>query len=617
MKHSRDSRVLHVAALLAATLLPAACAGKGAAAPPPNAAPAVNPYAEPAPVADTDDLSFDRYDGTFARDRGVAAFRADASAAAARTAERLRTDAGISFLPGRAPRLRLVDDADAPAGSVAVRIVDGVRRPEIVVRAVDAASGRFRATTDLPPLYAEAALLAASKDRVPPEWLRTGIGLHFGDALESQALRTALASGPRVRTDAAAFAALDGGFRAAALARIGQGERPFLRYLEARLAGRDETTSLREVGVEASEFLDAAAETERDRTLDDLRATEGLRTLGDVRARLEAGDVAGADAVFGAARVGGEGDAAVVATERLLLRAEIALRRGEAQTAAQFLDEVFSSPVPPLRLVDARYLRAIADANLTDAAGPGGRNIDVLRWHADDARAPMLAEALGLPFGSVVPSVHGSPDARAAAVQRIAAAKSSHATAFVRRSLRDGAATVRRSAVMGLAAFGDKAVVPDLEAACEDTDGTVRAAALKGLAGIDVERAKVKAAAHVNDREPAVKEIAAALLAPPKKVEPAKPVPAPPKDAVKPPAPATAPTAPPTSPTSPTKAAPAGPTKPPAPTPVQPTPTPPPAPKPAPVPPKPTPTQPTQPTPKPTPTQPPTQPTPLPPPSKK
>ncbi len=568
MTNSRDHRVLRAVALVAATLLPAACAGKGTAAPT-NAAPVVNPYAEPAPVADTDDISFERYEGTFARDRGVAAFRADAATAAAKTAERLRTDAGISFLPGRAPRLRLVDDADAPStGSVAVRIVDGVRRPEIVVRAVDAASGLFRATTDLPPLYAEAALLAASKDRVPPEWLRSGIGLHFGDALEARALRTALASGPVVRTDAAAFKELEGGFRAAALARIGQGERPFLRYLEARLAGRDETTSLREVGVEASEFLDAAAETERDRTLDDLRATEGLRTLGDVRARLAAGDVAGADAVFGAARVGGEGDAAVVATERLLLRAEIALRRGEAQSAAQFLDEVFSSPVPPLRLVDARYLRAIADANLTDAAGPGGRNIDVLRWHAADPRAPMLAEALGLPFGSVVPSVHGSTDARAAAVQRVAAAKSSHATSFVRRSLRDGAATVRRSAVMGLAAFGDKAVVPDLEAACEDTDGAVRAAALKGLAGIDADRAKAKAAAHAADRDPAVKEIAAALLAPPKKAEPPKPVPPAPKEATKPQPAAPTPTA-----TPPAKPAPAGPTKPPAPAPVPPKPT--------------------------------------------
>ena len=122
--------------------------------------------------------------------------------------------------------------------------------------------------------------------------------------------------------------------------------------------------------------------------------------------------------------------------------------------------------------------------------------------------------------------------------QRIAAAKSSYAMSFVRRSLRDGTATVRRAAVMGLAAFGDKAVLADLEAACEDSDGAVRAAALKGLAGIDAERAKAKAAAHAADRDPAVKEIATALLTPPKKAEPIKPVVPAPKEPVKPATPA-------------------------------------------------------------------------------
>lgn len=456
------------------------------------------------------------YAGAFAAEPLVLAFPAEVLLVAPRTLAALRETTGLAFLPDRGPRVLLVDGTSVPpAGRVDLRVVDGLRRPEIRIRAGAVAAREFVVEDGLPPLLVEAAVVAAARERVPPGWVREGLALHLGGALEHRAFDAVLLR-PGESLDTADVAALDPGFRAAALARIAVGERPFERYLARRLAGADETSSLREVGVEREAFLEAAAATERDRTLRALAEDERLVAVRAARAHLALGDADGAEARLGSATEAPNGR---IGSERRLVAAEISLARGEAAAAQAHVEQVLAADRVRVRRRDAMWLlaRAAEAPGRTDDARR--RLVAFARAFPDDPRTEAAARSLGLDAAALRDTVAAEPAARAAAAAALGRAAAHGSFDAVRPLLLDGQPEVRRAAAAAVGALaGNGASVAtgaaaDLDVACGDADASVRIAAIEALARIDRPRAEARASRLAEDPSPEVRAAATGVRA--------------------------------------------------------------------------------------------------------
>lgn len=505
---------------------------------------------KPPPV----ELSIAAYAGAFADDAAVRGFAAAFGAAASEVLPRLRDEAGLGFLPDRTPLVTLVDGATTPPqGGVVIRVVDGVRRPEIRVRAGAVAAGEFRPGDDAPPLLVEAALLATAGERAPPPWVREGVGVHLGGTLERRLLEIAVAH-PGTSFPVEALEPLDAAFRTAALARIAVGERPIRRYLEALLAGADASAALASVGVGDVLFLDAAAETERDRAHRDIVADERLTALRAARRSVLAGEADAAEALLrmrGAPDSEGRAGTPAVEAEMRLVAAEAALVRGEGRAADDHIAAAFADAGALVRVRDARWLSVRAGEAQGDVEGTWGRLAAFTRWFPDDVRVAGAAGALGVDAAALRAIVAADPAERAAAATAVGGARVPGAVAVLRPALRDGHVAVRRAsaAALGRMAAQAKSAAEALDRACGDPEAAVRGDALAALTNVDPARAVHRAAAMRSDPDAAVRAAAERLLgigAPPP-VQP-KPTPQPAEREPRPeasPARPTAPTAPP------------------------------------------------------------------------
>ncbi|MCE9635742.1 MAG: HEAT repeat domain-containing protein [Planctomycetes bacterium] len=452
-----------------------------------------------------------RYRGAFARETAVLAFQREAGLLLDAAVARLRDETGLQFTEGRAPAITLLDSPDLPAGGRAsLRLVNGVRRPQIDVRASAVVAGEFRAKEHLPALVAESAVLAASAERAAPEWVVRGLPTVFSDGAERRASELLL-GGATARVDLAGLAPLEPAFRVAALQRIGVGERVLARFLDARLGGAGDAAALREVGVGSMDFLDAAAATEADRMLDRILEDERARSLRAVRESLTAGDIAAAESAI--SRVPASGGASPwVDAEVRLVRAETSLLRGEDGAAIASLDDVLARPEFVLRLRDARFLRALA-ALKADDPGARARAAEFARTCIDDPRTAAILQDLGVSTQDAFDLVSGDTDARAKSAARLGEKGIATTLPFVARSLRDGEASVRRAVVAAIGRIGAKSGAVELDTACGDSDAGVRSAALVALAQIDAPRGLTRSREMTSDPDESVRRAAADVIA--------------------------------------------------------------------------------------------------------
>ena len=344
------------AGLVACAALVAACETGASATPAP---------AKAAPVAAAVEVR-DRGGAWTADPRWTARVR-EVESAAASVAGRLGPDTGLSFGSGREP-LVVFDEAATPAGDIAPRFVDGVRRPIIRIQPRALLSGEFSAPSDLAPLAIEGAILVGAGDREPPRWIVQGVALVVGGSFDEALHRRALAGDDvRVREDELfgplATDRLAAAARAKAVARCSRSQRPFARLLSAVFAGRSEDAALAEIGIGAAALLDAAEGTERARAARALSNDPLSPLLRAARTSLAAGDFARADASLApfAGRLDDPAlDAWIVADARLCL-AQIAVTRGETKNAKATLDAaVASSKV--VRVREARVLEVCVAA---------------------------------------------------------------------------------------------------------------------------------------------------------------------------------------------------------------------------------------------------------------
>lgn len=512
------------AALVVAALSGAACANDRARVAPSPARDAAAAATQPGtqPLADPlaslpADGPVVRYAGAFARDPAVIAFQTKAPALAAVATARLRDELDLRFVEGRGPRIVLVDGADAPArGVVSLRLIDGVRRPEIRVSAAAVASGELRAEDEVPGLLAEAAIHATSPERAPPAWLLEGVPPVFSKDTDRRVAALVLRS-PTLRVAPGTLAPLAPAFRVAGLQRIGIGERVLARFLAARLGGAGDGAALREVGVGAEDFLDAAAETEAEQALERVAEDPAVRAVRRVRLAVLAGEIAAAEAALGAPAVAEIADPWVEAESRLV-RAELAMLRDEAPAAAATLDDILQRRERVLRLADARFLRALCALRMGDATARV-RAADFARTHLlDDRTAPILRD-LAVAVQDAIDLVSADAATRARAATRMGDAGVPSTAPYLGRSLSDGDAAVRRAVVVSLAKLGAADAVAAVEAATRDADGSVRLAAFAALVALNPDRAASAAKSLATDTDPEVRRAVAAFegtRAPPK-----------------------------------------------------------------------------------------------------
>ncbi len=397
------------------------------------------------------------YRGLRADDPRLATALREIAAAGPRAIEKVRDATGLEVRAGRGPLVVLDDGADvAPEGVVDVRLVDGVRRPVLRVSAAAVAASRFRAEDHVHPLVAEAAILTAAGEREPPDWVRLGVPVALAGETDRLVRERAL-GGTEVSLDETSLFAsprLAATARARALARIALGERPFLRFLEAILAGRGEEAALDAVGVDDVTFLDAAAGTEQARAARALADDPLWTALQRARAAVADGAFDRADSALSGwvARLTGPGPDAWAAADARLVLAEVALARNEPLAAASLLDEALSQPATLIRLPEARLARARAALLAGDEAGGGRRIAAWIRDFPHDARASdPLRALLGLSPEEIGDLLATDPARRTRLARGLGQAAGRRAGPALHALAQDADAGVRAAAVAGLA----------------------------------------------------------------------------------------------------------------------------------------------------------------------
>jgi len=374
--------------------------------------------------------------------------------------ERVRAATGLDFEPGRG--LVVEFDAAAPAvGDVALRFVDGVRRPVVRISPRALLSGEFLPSSDFATLVARGAIAAGAGEREPPAWVTRGVSLVVAESFDLELHRRALGGdAPRVRREElfgdAATDALAAGVRAKAVLRCARSQRPFARLLETLLSGGAEDAALAELGISRHELLDAATETERARASKAIAEDPALPSLLAARAALARRSVDEAEAAL--APIASSLDAAgrdpwLVADARLCL-AQIAMARGD-ETAASASIAAAGESAMIVRVREARIVETWLAVRHMDAARAWP---EFVRDYPDAAGSRTCLELLGV-----------RPNAVTEISDVVAAAASLDAAK-------------RADAAARLAKSGSKELVPILRILAADVDETVRAAAAESAA---------------------------------------------------------------------------------------------------------------------------------------
>lgn len=509
---------LHRLVCLVPVLAASACAMKhGTAAPEAAAKGTDRSAAAPLPPSP---LEIRQRGGAWEKDERWAARLRDLAATAGAAFERVRSETGLAFDAGRGPVAEF--DETAPAeGDVSVRFVEGVRRPLLRISPRALLCGEFRASADLAPLVASAAIRAAAGERSPPAWIVQGASIVAGDVLERRLNQRAI-GGASVRSrdeellGTPATDPLAAAVRVKALLRCARAERPLVRLLALATEGRDEESMLSDLGIGQRAFLDAASDTERDRAAESIQRDGLFAALRDVRGALARGDVAGADAAC-AAVAGAIDDAGGnpwIAADLRLCRAQIAVLRADAK-AAKAAWETAGDWTRILRVRDARVTEACVAA-LTRGSAQTLRAL-AADW-LDALAMPPLTGLIPVPAAvrAKNPAICAdvfSPDPlrRKAAAVQIGEAGGRESAVALRLLAGDSDAPVRRAAVAALAVALGHAADDDVEAATRDADASVRGTALELLAVSDRGRAAKRAAAMKDDPDPAVRRRAAEL----------------------------------------------------------------------------------------------------------
>lgn len=506
------SRVL-VAGLV--FLAAAAAAGCTAGAP-------VAPARESVPIPVTKVLDVRDRSGAWTADPRWTDRVAAIEAAAAPAVTRLSAQTGLSFERGREPVLVFDESAPSP-GDVALRFVDGLRRPVVRVAPGALLAGTFRADQDLAPLVVRGAVLAGAVEREPPAWVVAGVSIVVGDAFDRR-LRERALGGADVRTreedlfGPVASDPLAAAARTRAMMRTSRSERPLARFLTSLFDGRSEDDALADIGITRTEFLDAAADTERDRAARTISSDPVLPALVAARAALTRGETDRADAALSRAAESIEGPSAdpwIVADARLCL-ARVALARGESGAAKAALDAAVSTPYV-VRVREARLLGAAL------AAAPERPSAlrALLADFPDAASDPAVSGLFAIPATVAAKHPETAKDLvsadvakRRAAAARLGESGARDAAGPLRFLAGDADASVRRAAIAALAVALGSAADDDVERATSDADATVRRTALDLLAVSDRARATKRAAQMKDDADPEVRARAAELARP-------------------------------------------------------------------------------------------------------
>lgn len=438
------------------------------------------------------------YEGRHRSDPRLVAARAELDAAVRQGVAEL-TAAGWGFPEGRGPVVRLSDDVGRAEGvRVRVALHEGRRRPILHVSPRALMAGEVGPGRRLRIALAEAALVARAGDRTLPEDVLAGAPLVLADAVLDTAIVSVLESkqpsldaadvysGPTGRRLAAAV-------RMGAVERIGLGERPLERYLDALLDGADPLAALAEVGVDDSTFLEAAGETDRDRLLTDLVLEPLLAEVVDLRRALFAGGPAAADPMVATVLDGlKEGADARVATDARLAVAEVHAAGGDLVRAHSRLREVLKERSSLIRHQDARRLELVL-------AEGGARHAELavrfLEDYPDDPAGQEALDALG--FGPEVSApvralsvavLSPQADERARAAGALARLRTDDAVEVLHRLSRDASPEVRAAVYEGYSVARPSDAAERLEDALDDPAPEARLAALEALLRVDPAR---------------------------------------------------------------------------------------------------------------------------------
>ena len=438
--------------LLVLGLVLPACAGLGKSSGPAPTTGTETPAK--ADAADTDSLV---YDGRHRSDERLGPARRELEAAA-ETHTRELTAAGWGFPAGRGPLLRIHDDVPREE-AVRVRSVlhAGRRRPLIAVSPAALLAGEVDSEIALRVALAEAALIARAGDRALPSEVVAGAPLVLADAVLDVALISVLqAKSPSLRGERVYAGRvgerLAAAVRLGAVERIGLGERPLTRYLDAILDGAGEGAALAEIGVDDATFLAAAAETDRERLLTDLLLDPVLAELVDLRRALYDGGPEATEGLLEPVtdRLDDELDPRVAADARLAV-AEVHAAGGDLVRAHSHLRKALATPEDLIRRQDARRLELVL-------AEGGARHAELaLRFLQDYPSDPAGQEALdALGFGPEVSApvralsvdiLSTRPTDRARAAEALGRIDGPDALDALERLAADTAPSVRASAL--------------------------------------------------------------------------------------------------------------------------------------------------------------------------
>ncbi len=321
-------------------------------------------------------IEFRAYSGDVADDARLATAVDAMTMLVTPTIDAAEERAGLAFTTGRGAAVVFVDSDLNIAGEVNSRLLDGLRRPVIRISARHVVSGAFVPEVHFPPLVVQAVVLAVAGERMAPGWLRIGLATEVGGAFD-WTLHERVLGGPRVRTQPdtlfpetpAHDDALVATVRVRALARIARGERALARFVTTRLSGASSANALRDVGVHDADFLEAAAETERDRALAAVDLVGPLALLAQARDALASNEASrGIPSAGLLAKAVDDGDAnAWVATDARIVLAEYRLLAGDAKAARTLLATALASPAHLVRRREARLLEARSAAADGDA----------------------------------------------------------------------------------------------------------------------------------------------------------------------------------------------------------------------------------------------------------
>ncbi len=468
------------------------------------------------------------YDGDRSDDERLESLVRELTRVADDAAAVAASEAGLSFTEGRGPLVVLGDDDVPRRGDVAVRLIDGVRRPVLRVPVTGLLSGTFLPAAHFAPMVIEAAVLSTAGDRTPPPWLTNGLAVELSGSFDRLLHERAL-GGPTLRVSANSLFPVDdiedplvAATRVRALERIARGDRPLARFVKERLSGAGEAAALDAVGVQGDVFLEAAAETERAEALDDLALGGPLGALAEARDALASDSPEGAALaapVLKAALRDGDANEYVAAEARIVL-AHVAFLRNDLKGAARHLQSASTPADALLRPAEARLLAA----RVTEAAGEAEQSSRLYRAFAADfpdhpaASQALLAVGISEEVAASAPGVASdvvSKDARVRARAAVALGEAGDPSAApaLREMIDDDDPDVRRLSLAALALLLGEDAENDLERGTRDGDAAVRGAALSMLAFASPARGESRARDLATDDNAEVRTAAERILA--------------------------------------------------------------------------------------------------------